>query len=602
MPLSLKHRETLLALRRTILVILILFLAFLAGSITFNLKSKEQQPASTSPTEPQALTFHEDFRALEFSGQKRRISLKAGNFFIDSTRNQHLEGGVEIIDEELAESLFLQAARAQIDASSRMMTAEGQVELKTGPVQIKASSLVYHLQNKEVRANGVKVIWQNLSLRGEKLAYEANREEGILEGKVEVKSLKSEPGFSLKAKKIRFNKKNNRIEAENLALINGPLVISSQAGLIFFKKESSDYELIQLEGQTEIGWKATANRAGLNELRIKAEELDLKVGDDLVTLSSQNGFALEGSGELWQFRSQGVSLRLIFTSELEAEKIFSRNMNFHFSGKKTDDFSLFGQQAEYDLSSELLELHSQAAGSFRNYELKADQIKFNLTDDSINARNVLLGMKPGFFEQPPLLFKKDSPWFISGDYLEGKPEIFDLEGKVRIWQDEALCLAEEARLEPKTGNLFLERLERASWLYRESDDQTKKIELKAEKAGFKPSEKKVVLAGEAEFSQPGLKLKATEMHLYFRESLERLSGLEGSGQVSLVWKDYRASGLQISLSFEDQKVVMTGYPELWTADGSHLETDKLTLFLADDKIWLESQKRERSLTVLVRQK
>ncbi len=605
MPLSLKHnkhRGALLALRRTILVIFILFLVCLIGNVTFNLRKREQQPASTSPTAPQALTFHEDFRALEFSGQKRRISLKAEKFFVDSNRNQHLEGEVEIIDEELAEGLSLRASRVQIDSSRPIMTAEGQIELETSSVKIKASSLTYNLQSKEVMAGRVKVIWQNLSLAGERLTYEARGEEGILEGEVEVNNLKSETEFSLQARKIRFNRKNSSIEAEKLVLINGPLFIQSQVGFIFFDEESSDFKLIRLEGQTEVGWKATTTRTILNELKIKAEELALQAGDDSVTLSNQKAFTLEGSGELQQLRSQGVSLRLIFTAELEANKIFSRNMNLYFSGKRTEDFKLFGQEAEYDLSSELLELHGQASGSFEYYELKADQLKFNLTDENLIARNFLLAIKPGFFEQPPLMFKKDSPWFISGYYLEGKPDSFDLRGKVRIWQDENFCLAEKAELEQKTGNLLLERLERASWLYRESDNQTKQVELKAEKASFRPGEKKVVLAGEAEFSQPELKLKATEIHLYFKESLERLSSLDGSGQVSLIWKDYQASGLEVSLSLEDQKLVMTGCPELWTADGSHLETDKLTLFLADDKIWLESQKRERSLTVLVRQK
>jgi lipopolysaccharide export system protein LptA len=602
MPLNLEHRRPPLVLRRTILVLLILFLTFLAGNLTLNLRRKDRQAAETGPLKHQALTFHEEFQALEFSGQKRKISLKAENFFVGNDRNQHLEGGVEIVDEELAEGLFLRAGRVQINPENRILTAEGWVELKTGSVQIEASSFEYNLQSKLVKAGEAKVIWRNLGLRGEKLVYEASQEEGVLEGGVEVQSLKSGREFSLRARKIGFKKNNNSLDAEELVLITGPLWMRSQTGGVLFEKGNNDFDLIRLEGKAEVHWKSPEKEAGLDEIRLNSESLVLLADDNSFTLSGQNEFALEGSGQEWQLRSKGESLRLIFTAGLEARIISSRKMSLEFSGKEIEDFNLYGQQTEYDLTSGLLQLDGQAYGSFKDYELRAGQLKFNLNDRSFTARNFQLVIMPGFFEVRPLFFVKDSSWFLSGDYIEGESEFFDLQGKLRISQADSLWLAEKARFEQKTGNLLLEKLGRASWLYKEVDDQVKKIELGAEKASFVPGEKRATLEGSAEFSQSGLRLKAREMWMYFKEPSDRLFSLEASGRVSFFWKDYQACGQQLSFNFEEQKLVMTGGPELWTLEGSRLETDKLTLFLEDDKILLESQKRERSLTILVRQK
>jgi len=164
-------------------------------------------------------------------------------------------------------------------------------------------------------------------------------------------------------------------------------------------------------------------------------------------------------------------------------------------------------------------------------------------------------------------------------------------------------LAERARLEKETGIIYLEGQVKVSLSSKSAVDDTERINLSAERAICFPDKYQLMLSGSVEFRKEGLKLMADEIRMFFEDRApEKLSSLDASGRASVFWEEYQARSQQAIFKLTENVVIMSGLPELSNLQGDHLEADKLTLYLSDDRIQVENQKRERSLTILVRGK
>lgn len=151
-------------LRRIVLAGLLVFIAVLVQVVAVNLLKKNEPPPVSPRSLDQAVTFQEKFQALEFSGQKRSVSLKAEKFYLDEAQNQHLEGQVVIIDEELTERAVLKADKVVIEQDKKKIKAESGVEVNLGDLQIKAPALEYDLEQKTVKSAQTQVTTENLSI------------------------------------------------------------------------------------------------------------------------------------------------------------------------------------------------------------------------------------------------------------------------------------------------------------------------------------------------------------------------------------------------------------------------------------------------------
>ena len=602
MTANVKYSRLRLLLRRAVVIIIIFFLVLVIVQVSRNLLKKERAVSNISRPETQALTLQQQFQALEFSGEKRRISLKAEKFYLDADQKQRLEGGVEIVDEELAEKLVLRAQKVLIDPEKKVVKAEGEVELNAGSVQVAAAALEYHFQDKGINSAGVRININHLSLNAEKMYYGASQERGIFEG-VEGKSLKAETKFSFLASRARWEKDQNRIQAEDLTLKSRGVTVTAKSGLIVLQEDGSDFDSFQLEGKVELHWRSLRKAGGLEEIEIRSEKLGLCSEGNTIVLSSPEGFEFRGKDKTCMVKAQGENLKVIFSTEREAQKLLATNSNWNLQKNEAGPTILSGKQVDYDLISGCLDLRGQSTLQSEHYWIELKHLLFNLADGSFTAQEFQSEIKPGFFTRKAILFNPENSLFISGENLAVASEVFDMQGKVRIWQASDFCLVEKARLERTSGNISLEGLERAVWHYLDAKEQRKELNLSGEKALLLPGEKKILVTGKVRLGLEELEMKTGEITIFTEEATsEKFSYLEASGQVRLVWKDYQAASERASLNFKENTVILTGQPELRSQSGDRLEADKLTLFLADDRIRVENQKRERSLTILVRGK
>ncbi|MBC7349419.1 MAG: hypothetical protein H5U05_05545 [Candidatus Aminicenantes bacterium] len=603
MTVRIKHRGLPAVLRTAVLVLLFLFIILVGLTIISNLRNRNRQPSAPGQAVRPARTVSENFRALEFAGEKKRFSLKADNFYTDEEGRQHLEGRVEVSDEELSDAVRLKANKVVMDQGQQSLRAEGEVNLEFGPLRILAPLIEYELKDKLARAEKVRIERGPLRLAADKMVWRAVPGQVLLEGNITGEKIQPGDSFSLECNQLSFDLEQDSFTARNLRLMSGSLWLGAGLAEVRLKKDSLSLESMTMSGGAEARWAGPSAGNDFRSFNLQAEQLVLRTEKNWPILSARPGFKFDGYGKEWRIQMEGEALEVFFEARQTARRLKTGRFLACLSRKQGEELELTAESLDYDSVLGRLELSGQALARHQDYGLAAARLSLTLPEFGLAGSDFNLEIRPGYFKEGVPFFKKELSLFLSGSRLETSPGGFELNGQVRVWQGEDFCLAGKVRVDRKKGLLQLRALDQASWSSRRSNGQVEKVKLRAGQAELRSETGQASLSGEVELGLDRLQLRAEEVFFGFAgETGDRLARLEARGRVRLDWKEYRATGRQACLDFDSQQLAVTGNPELRAATGERLEADKLTLFLADDRIRLENQKRERSLTVLVRAK
>lgn len=603
MPNKFAYTQWLSLLRK----ILLLLIAFLLIRILFSVAGfsvkKARKVESFSNFKNQAVSVLENFQTIEFSGGQRKIVLRGQKFSLDAAGDQYLEGQVEMVDEGGPEKIVLQAQKAVIKPGEKKLEAEGGIEIKAGDLIIRAQVLEYDLDRREFSSSETSICEPGLNLVAKKVYYNFARKLAVLEGGKGERVIAPDLKISLAARKIRYDREKNLLLAENLDLNCGQLQVHSGSSKFYWKKKESNLEKIELEGETTFAWHEMRSNSDFNQIGVSCKKMSLLFSDSRPLIKVDNSFQIKSSGPLWVMEGSGAELQVIFSSDQRAEKFLARKARIKFLKKEGGEFVLSGEQLEHDLLSGNLLVQEKVRGIFQDYLLLARSLHFRLADLSFEAEESQLEIKAGYFEKATFLFNSEEPVFLSGFQLLAEPGAIQFIGKVRMWQGKNYFLTDRAIIEKESGRVVLKNRVQGSLFFQNSGFPTKNIRFMAEIVELKPEEKKLRISQQVNFQMNDLKIQAEEVNLNFaEEKREELSTFEASGQVSVFWKDYRARSQKARFQADKNILLLYGQAELINLNGDRLLTDKLTLFLADDRIQAESQKRERSETILVRGK
>ncbi len=603
MPAKNKYRGLASALGGAALGLLCLAVIVITGSVVYNLRNRSRGPETADSRPPAVGTYHEKFQALNFAGEKMQISLKAEHFSVDGNGRQYLEGRVEITDRETGRELSLQADRMVLDPEKKLARAEGEVRLVSSGLRAEAEEFEYDLKEKVVRAGPVRLERDNLVLKAGCLVYWSRSGRVELGENVAGEIRSGGETLSVAGRHLIIEPDGLTVSAQDFKLTAESMFLAAGRAGLRLREDDSALDSISLEDGARAGYEFRAGESLFHKIDLLSDRMFFQADRKGSTLRTEEAFKVEGAGDDWRFNGGGEELELLADGNRTARLLRASRFILSLKDSAGEEFRLAGRKADYDLSSGLLRLSERAEADQRLFSLESDRLDFRLKDRSWSAATFNLEIRPDFFKRSPVFFEGGKPVYLSGAGLEGKAEFFDLNGSVRIWQAEEFFQAEKVRLEGESGRILLEKLNKASWLAERTDGRRETLELKAERANLRPEENQAVLAGKVEMNLGQLRLEADELILVFsEEAAGRLSRCRGRGRAAFVWKGYRASGRQLDVDLADENLILSGSPRLLTAGGERLEADKLTLQMADDRIRLENQKRERSLTILVRGK
>ncbi|MDI6845451.1 MAG: hypothetical protein QME28_04865 [Candidatus Saccharicenans sp.] len=599
MPLRIDHIRGVALIRRVVLALLFALIAFLSVSVILNIKKRNTAFESSSRPATEKEVYQEKVRALDFAGEKKRFSIKAGRIYIDEAGRQRFEGGVEMVVLEPGGLLRITAATAVIASGNELLQAEDNVQIETEDYSMMARRLEFDLKRRTARAE--KVEFESESLQLSSGAMFLQTEEKRLEFQEEIsgkiRDLSGQVYF-LEADRLAVNITERSFLAENLRL-NSKWIRLDGKRAEGLQAEKGELERLNLTAGAGVRWKILADESELQEVELHAGGLGVENFREKFFLSASGKFRVRGAGQELKIQGSGENLGL--SAEKRAPRLLqAENCELTFEDKNGETYRVGGRKVLYDLPGNLLEVETWAELNQENYRLEAGGLVFDIKGQILRAKNFSLELEPAFFERKSPLFTCGAGVMINGAILEGRPGFFQMSGQVRISGERQFFQAESVRLETN-GQFLIERVFPGNWKLEKAGGRKQTLEIAAGQITSSQVEPLLLLENGARLKTDSFRLESREMILLFQDdSSLQVQSVEARGGVNFNWKDYKVFGERAVYDFEYEKIELTGNPRLVTPSGDWLETDKLTLFLADDRIRLESQKRERSLTILVR--
>ncbi|MGB4703726.1 MAG: hypothetical protein WBI18_01425 [Candidatus Saccharicenans sp.] len=599
MPLRIDHIRAIALIRRVVLALLFALIVFLFVSVIQNVKKRNPAFESSSRPSTEKEVYQEKVRALDFAGEKKKFSIKAERVFIDEEGRQRFEGGVEMAVLEPDGLLKITAATAVIAAGNELLQAEDNVQIETEDYSVLARRLGFDLRKRTARAEAVEFESESLQLSSGVMFLQT--EEKRLEFQEEISGrIRDVSGqvYFLGADRLAVNIPGRSFLAENLRLksdwirLDGKRAEGRQAG-------KGELERLNLTAGAGVRWKILAGESELQEVELDAGDLGIENFRENFFLSARGKFRVRGAGQELKIQGSGENLGL--SSEKRAPRLLQTdNCVLTVEDKNGETYRVSGRRVLYDLPGNLLEVETGAELHQENYRLVAGGLVFDLKGQILRAKNFSLELKSAFFERKNPLFTCGAGVLITGAILEGKPGLFRMSGQVRISGERQFFQGESLRLE-RNGQFLIEQVFPGNWHLEKTDGSKQTLEIAAGRIISGQVEPQLLLENGARLKTDSFRLESREMALLSPDdSALQVQSVEARDGVKINWKDYLVFGERALYDFEQEKIELTGNPRLVTPSGDRLETDKLTLFLADDRIRLESQKRERSLTILVR--
>lgn len=596
------YRKTRLYAGRIILAIFFLFCVFLTAKISLGLLHRGRWQKIV-PEEPRAETAGQQVEAAEYAAARKNLSLRAENFYLDEEQNQHLEGQVEVVDEGGAEKLIMRAPELVISPDRKKIAAGKGAEVELNHLRIKARNLNYLIDGKIAIAAEAQLLGDRLNVSVENLRYELPGRQARLEGSFKGTSGNGENNFYFTGRNGVWEERKGRLQAEELTVNLAQLQVHGQEAEVYFEKETGNFKAIKLARSCSVMARAEGKEAEWQETGLLADQVEVRNTGGQIRVLSSGKFQMEAKGHDLAMRATGEDLQLGFNNPKSLEKIRASHGCFNFTRKDGEEMVLSGEEVEYEATAGNMVLRGQAQGDFKDYELKAQELKFNLQNGSFTSSDFLMMCKPGFFSEKLPLFSQEKALYLSGEKITGSAEQVLASGRVRTWQENHLLTAGKMNLDRKGANLVLEEKVLVNCSVKSGPGGNKKITLTSERLLFLSREHRMQAEGEVAMDLAELSFKGPKMMINLDPAEEgRLLSLELHGASEVKWKDYLARGKRMIYQADKESLEISASPELETKEGHRVEAAKLTLFLADDRILVENREKERSQVIIVRGK
>ena len=132
----------------------------------------------------------------------------------------------------------------------------------------------------------------------------------------------------------------------------------------------------------------------------------------------------------------------------------------------------------------------------------------------------------------------------------------------------------------------------------EAEKGEQRLDIKSQSLEFKPDERRLNYSGGASLLVEDTQLNADDVFIYLSEEDKKIEALMARGNVSIKQGSYEARGQEAVFDLEKETIELLGQPVLIDKQKGMVQGDKLTFYMADDKIVVENEDGERSETVI----
>ncbi len=245
---------------------------------------------------------------------------------------------------------------------------------------------------------------------------------------------------------------------------------------------------------------------------------------------------------------------------------------------------------------------NKASLSSKDYEISAKEIILDTEKNNLEATGqVKVILNPGSGENAMGFFSQDKSIFITADkmryYAEQKRFLFT--GGIKSWQEKEILITEELSVDQSTGKIECAGQVKSIFTYESKNSQDQgRVEISAQKMSYNPEEKAIIFSDACSLKVREVRMTSQSINIHLGDGQGEMRKFLAKGKVIIAQLQSEGRGEEAHFDVENETIVLLGNPVLIDKNKGKVEGDKLTFFIADDRITVENQGQERSITVI----
>ncbi len=622
-------------MRITVAVSLGLVLILIVGYFLIRLQRQDRVPVKTDEVTQQKIEKREKPDHSEFNGNEKILNVKADEQFMGEDNNYHAEGNVEIIffKERDGQDIFLYGGRVIYDKDMTWFESTNQAKAKFKDLVVESILLNFDNKNEICRTDkGVRFTSRRLTGSAQNLNYLMDKKKLGLVGEVKLQIEPKEKDSSLfivTGKRLDYDEisQQGKIEGD-VQLFYGESRASSdimefelypdgeQIKTVILKKnawaslvgDGGEEESHPSRGQSLLFSRSERREIEGKEIRLRFFQ-EISGLQEVEAIGSSSFKFISSSGEFTQVEAETSQ----FTFDKEGELIefqALRNARIVKQAKDPDETRrIEGDSLIKMRDSDLLRVKGRgrydARISSQGSDIFAGEMAISLDTNDLEVEDgvkVILKSKPGE-DRPIGIFSKDLPVFVQAKemryFAEQKRFIFSED--TRAWQEKKVLQSEEIELFDETGKILCAGGVKSMMPHTTKEGKEEKLKISSEKMAYSPEQNLVVYEEKCSLAVRDAILRAQSISVYLGEGDEGIQKIVGCKKVVVTQNQGEAFGEEAIFDPEKESLVLLGNPVFIDKNRGKTEGDKLTFYMADGRILVENEERERSKTEIKRE-
>lgn len=602
---------------------IIVFLVTL-GSVIYYLLFSEARRRLVGPMPSSSLSQPENFlveqqiglKFVEFRGDRGRIKIKAKRHIALKSGVYRLEGDVEIHDFGRRQGLetWISCQEAQYDQDWQQVILSDKVKVKRQGLDLEADKLIYRREEEFLEAQGsVKFKFRKLSGEAKNLLYSLREEKLDLQDGVKIKLESAESRqlpFYMEGQSLVFERPQRRGRLEGQVRLSQGRNFGEADWLeLFFSEDEQHFRYLELGGfvRGQVKEKSFDSLLAASSLRIRP----FLNSNQVHTLEAKEKCLLDINREKEKISFKANKLKIVFNRYGGLREIITQEQA---SWIRKDFLSGDEQEARAEMityyaeEGHLLISSPQEKRAYlgqKGASITSAEMTLNVDTQDLEAREIVqLIVEPEKKDEGKgaglLSFEKPLFGFSGVLFHSLEKNRLILEEKARLWQEDFSLQATRIILSPKTREL--EAFGQVRMIIIKKDgkklSQPQQVIITSSQMKYLPDENRLSLEGPCEILSTGYKVSAEKMLINFKPDSSELESIESRGEVKVIMGLLVARAQSGFYEWDKDLFILEGKPVLEDPEQGSLTGDKLTFNLAEGRILMENQGRERSISII----
>ena len=621
-------------MRAGIAILLLILLAIIVRYFTIRSLGESQAAMKTDELTQQKIEKKDKIVHIEIKGEKESVRFKADRHYVGEDNNYHAEGNVEIIFFKKREGrdVFIYGNEVVYDKDWNHFDLFGQGKVIFKDLVVESVSMHYDNKRELFRAeSGVNFSSKSLSGTAQKMVYSMKKERIELQENVDLQIRpKLETSFPLIAKgeKFEYNRaKRHGMMDGGVQLFHGESRASASSLMFELFPDEESIRTLVLKGKVKasiieedkenISSQSLPSPFSQSAKReVESEEIELRAFPDLQKIQ-----AIEANGNCsFKFVSStgsfthilGESIKFLLNREGEIKEFYAlKNARMVEHDESLEEPRIIeGDSLTIKGRNDVLRVKGKGPFEARvatsESEILAKEISIFLDNNNLEAKmgvKVVLKSQKGVKKRIGI-FSKEHPIFIKAEEMRyfDEQKRFLFNGDIKVWQEKKILLAEEVELYEETGEILCTGGVKSIFPHKpKKEEKEERLEISSNKMNFNPEENLISYEERASLKVKNIDLRAQSISVYLEEEKGEIERIIAREKVVIVQNFGEGRGEEAIYDPQKESVVLLGNPVLIDKDKGITKGDKLTFYIADDKILVENKARERSVTVIKRE-